>query len=169
MANLGERCAAEDGPSRRATGLSAGGILVRLLERSAVDVHSRSSPKNTRHRRLVTPEEIEGHAGDLPEMGSRDVAGVQSRDDGSWLMDGHLPIHEAERTLGRKDLARGDNYNTMAGFVLWHLGRMPVAGEKLAWRDLSIEVVDMDGLVIDKLCSAPTTMTHACERDSAAV
>ncbi len=63
----------------------------------------------------------------------------------------HLPIHEAERTLGRKDLSRGDNYNTMAGFVLWHLGRMPVAGEKLAWRDLSIEVIDMDGLVIDKL------------------
>jgi putative hemolysin len=39
----------------------------------------------------------------------------------------------------------------MAGFVLWHLGRLPVAGERLAWRDLSIEVVDMDGLVIDKL------------------
>ena len=63
----------------------------------------------------------------------------------------HLPIHEAERVLSRRDLSRGENYNTMAGFVLWHLGRMPVPGEKLAWRDLSIEVVDMDGLVIDKL------------------
>ena len=50
-----------------------------------------------------------------------------------------------------KDLARGDNYHTMAGFVLWHLGRLPKQGEKMAWRDLSIEVVDMDGLVIDKL------------------
>ena len=39
----------------------------------------------------------------------------------------------------------------MAGFVLWHLGRLPVQGEKMAWRDLSIEVIDMDGLVIDKL------------------
>ena len=77
------------------------------------------------------------------------------REDGSWLIDGHLPIHEAERALGRKDLARGDNYNTMAGFVLWHLGRMPVPGEKLAWRDLSIEVIDMDGLVIDKLLVQP--------------
>jgi putative hemolysin len=84
-------------------------------------------------------------------MGSRDAAGAVQREDGSWLMDGHLPIHEAERALGRNDLARGDNYNTMAGFVLWHLGRMPVPGEKLAWRDLAIEVVDMDGLVIDKL------------------
>jgi putative hemolysin len=105
---------------------------------------------------LVTPADIlKSIAGDLPEMGSRDVAGAIQRDDGSWLIDGHLSIHAAERRLGRNDLARGDNYNTMAGFVLWHLGRMPVAGEKLAWRDLSIEVVDMDGLVIDKLLVQP--------------
>jgi putative hemolysin len=101
---------------------------------------------------LVTPADIlKAIAGDWPDMGSRDAAGAVQREDGSWLMDGHLPIHEAERALGRNDLARGDNYNTMAGFVLWHLGRMPVPGEKLAWRDLAIEVVDMDGLVIDKL------------------
>jgi putative hemolysin len=107
---------------------------------------------------LVTPADIlKAIAGDLPEMGSRDAAGAQQRDDGSWLMDGHLAIHAAERVLGRKDLARGENYNTMAGFVLWHLGRMPVPGEKLAWRDLSIEVVDMDGLVIDKLLLMPRT------------
>jgi putative hemolysin len=105
---------------------------------------------------LVTPADIlKSIAGDLPEMGSRDAAGAVQREDGSWLIDGHLPIHAAERHLGRNDLARGDNYNTMAGFVLWHLGRMPVAGEKLAWRDLSIEVVDMDGLVIDKLLVQP--------------
>jgi putative hemolysin len=105
---------------------------------------------------LVTPADIlKAIAGDMPEMGSRDAAGAQQREDGSWLIDGHLAIHEAERALGRKDLARGDNYNTMAGFVLWHLGRMPVPGEKLAWRDLSVEVVDMDGHVIDKLLVQP--------------
>jgi putative hemolysin len=105
---------------------------------------------------LVTPADIlKAIAGDMPDMGSRDAAGALRREDGSWLIDGHLAIHEAERALGRKDLARGDNYNTMAGFVLWHLGRLPVAGEKLAWRDLSIEVVDMDGLVIDKLLVQP--------------
>lgn len=101
---------------------------------------------------LVTPADIlKAIAGEMPDMGSRDSASMQQREDGSWLIDGHVPIHEAERALNRKDLARGDNYNTMAGFVLWHLGRLPVPGEKLAWRDLSIEVIDMDGLVIDKL------------------
>ena len=105
---------------------------------------------------LVTPADIlKAIAGDWPEMGSRDAAGATQRDDGSWLIDGHLPIIDAERVLGRKDLSRGDNYNTMAGFVLWHLGRMPVPGEKLAFRDLSIEVIDMDGLMIDKLLVQP--------------
>jgi putative hemolysin len=101
---------------------------------------------------LVTPADIlKAIAGELPEMGSRESAAFQVREDGSFLVDGHLPIYEAERAFSRKDLARGDNYHTMAGFVLWHLGRLPVQGEKMAWRDLSIEVIDMDGLVIDKL------------------
>lgn len=105
---------------------------------------------------VVTPADIlKAIAGDWPEMGSRDAAGAIQREDGSWLIDGHLAIVEAERVLGRKDLSRGDNYHTMAGFVLWHLGRMPLAGEKLAFRDLSIEVIDMDGLVIDKLLVQP--------------
>jgi putative hemolysin len=105
---------------------------------------------------VVTPADIlKAIAGDWPEMGSRDAAGAIQRDDGSWLIDGHLTIIEAERVLSRKDLSRGDNYHTMAGFVLWHLGRMPMAGEKLAFRDLSIEVIDMDGLVIDKLLVQP--------------
>jgi putative hemolysin len=105
---------------------------------------------------VVTPADIlKAIAGDWPEMGSRDAAGALQRDDGSWLIDGHLPIVDAERALNRKDLSRGDNYHTMAGFVLWHLGRMPLAGEKLAFRDLSIEVIDMDGLVIDKLLVQP--------------
>lgn len=101
---------------------------------------------------LVTPADIlKAIAGELPEMGSRESAGVHVREDGSFLVDGHLPIYEAERVLSRTDLARGENYHTMAGFVLWHLGRLPVQGEKMAWRNLTIEIVDMDGLVIDKL------------------
>ncbi|MDR2215745.1 MAG: hemolysin family protein [Nevskiaceae bacterium] len=104
---------------------------------------------------VVTPADIlKAIAGEMPEMGSRDAASIVQREDGSWLMDGHVLVQDAERALARKDLAR-DDYNTMAGFVLWHLGRLPVAGERLAWRDLAVEVVDMDGLVIDKLLVQP--------------
>ena len=83
------------------------------------------------------------------------VAPLFRRDDGSWLIDGQLSIHEAEQVLGRSDLAEGDAYHTLAGFVLWRLGRLPTAGESLVWRDLRIEVVDMDGPRIDKLLVTP--------------
>ena len=74
-----------------------------------------------------------------------------TRDDGSWLIDGHLPIHEAERALGR-GISRAATTTTRwpdSCCGTWVDCRWPA--RRLAWRDLSIEVVDMDGLVIDKL------------------
>ena len=67
------------------------------------------------------------------------------------MFDGQIPIYDVERVLERNDLASGDNFNTLAGFVLWHLGRLPTCGEQLAWRDLRIEVLDLDGPRIDKV------------------
>ncbi|MGH8286934.1 MAG: hemolysin family protein [Steroidobacteraceae bacterium] len=101
---------------------------------------------------LATPADIlKAIAGELGDVGSRERAEALRRDDGSWRIDGHLSIHELEQRLERRDLTRGDDYHTIAGFVLWHLGRLPVAGETLRWRDLEIEIVDMDGPKIDKL------------------
>jgi putative hemolysin len=104
-------------------------------------------------RGLVTPVDIlrfiTGGIGDGTSRERSEVA--VRRDDGSWLIDGQLSIHDAERLLERNDLANDDNFHTIAGFVLWHLGRVPACGETLAWRDLKIEVVDLDGTRIDKL------------------
>ena len=101
---------------------------------------------------LATPADIlKAIAGELTDLGSRERAEAIQREDGSWLIDGQLAIHEAEHALGRNDLAHGADYYTFGGFVLWHLGRVPVTGETLTWRDLVIEVVDMDGPRIDKL------------------
>ena len=105
---------------------------------------------------LVTPADIlKVIAGELPEMGSRERAEAIRREDGSWLMDGQLGIYEAERVLERTDLAQDDNYHTIAGFLLWHFGRLPVVGESLVWRDLRFEVVDMDERRIDKVLISP--------------
>lgn len=101
---------------------------------------------------IATPADVlKAIAGEISDLGSRERAGATRRDDGAWLVDGHLSIHEFQQLLDRNDLARGDEYHTVAGLVLWHLGRLPVAGEKLRYRDLDIEVVDMDGPRIDKL------------------
>lgn len=101
---------------------------------------------------LATPADIlKAIAGELMDFGSRERAEATPREDGSWLFDGQFAIQEAERVLGRDDLSRGDDYYTLGGFVLWHMGRVPVVGETLTWRDLRIEIADMDGPRIDKL------------------
>jgi putative hemolysin len=118
--------------------------------------------KSSTHLAVVTDEygEIEGIttpidilkaiAGELPELGSRERPEATQRDNGSWLVDGHLPIEELQRRLNRRDMV-GRDYQTVAGFVLARLGRIPKAGDTLTWRDLKIEIMDMDGVRIDKI------------------
>jgi len=101
---------------------------------------------------LATPADIlKAIGGALADLGTRERVEAVRREDGSWLVDGQLAIHEVERLLERNDLAHADDYFTIGGFVLWHLGRLPVAGETLTWRDLRFEVADMDGPRIDKV------------------
>ena len=59
-------------------------------------------------------------------------------------------IEELQRRLNRRDMV-GKGYHTVAGFVLARLGRIPKAGDTLSWRDLRVEIVDMDGVRIDKI------------------
>ena len=118
--------------------------------------------RSSTHLAVVTDEygEIEGIttpidilkaiAGELPDLGSRERAEYVQRDDGSWLIDGHMPIEELQQRLGRRDMG-GRDYHTVAGFVLARLGRIPKAGDTLTWRDLKIEIMDMDGVRIDKI------------------
>jgi putative hemolysin len=127
--------------------------------------------KSSTHLAVVTDEygEIEGIttpidilkaiAGELPELGSRERPEATQRDNGSWLVDGHLPIEELQRRLNRRDMA-GRDYQTVAGFVLARLGRIPKAGDMLTWRDLKIEIMDMDGVRIDKILLSKKEVTR---------
>jgi putative hemolysin len=89
-------------------------------------------------------------AGDLPQAGGEETPQAVRREDDSWLFDGRMDVHAVERLLQRDDLA-SDDYSTVAGFVLWRIGRMPKAGEHFVWQDLRFEIVDMDGRRIDKI------------------
>ncbi len=126
--------------------------------------------KSSSHLAVVTDEygAIEGVAtpvdllraiaGELPDLGSRERAEMTLREDGSWLVDGHLGIEEVQQRLGRRDMdSRNGEYHTLAGFVLARLGRIPRAGDVLSWRDLRLEIIDMDGLRIDKVLLVPLT------------
>jgi len=95
---------------------------------------------------------MEAIAGDLPERGEDAAERVTRRPDGSWLLDGGLAIDEVEIETGLSGMkGQGESFETLAGFLLWHLRRLPVTGDRLQWQDAAFEIVDMDGKRIDKV------------------
>jgi putative hemolysin len=100
---------------------------------------------------LVTPTDIlTGIAGDLPDAGDAEGSGAIQREDGSWLLDGSLPIDAAARVLGIEDM-RTDDFATLAGMVIEELGHIPTPGESVTAHGWCFEVVDLDGRRIDKV------------------
>ena len=94
-------------------------------------------------------EAITGEFG--PESG--DDAWAVRREDGSWLMDGLIPVPEIKDRLGLKDLPEEDRgrYNTLAGMIMLLLGRLPRTTDAVEWGDWRFEVVDLDGKRVDKV------------------
>jgi putative hemolysin len=98
---------------------------------------------------------LEAIVGDIPAAGEDEAAAVVERPDGTLLADGLLPAEELHELLGVRDLPDEGDYQTLAGFVLHQLGRVPAAGEAFVWETYRFEVVDMDGRRIDKVLIAP--------------
>jgi putative hemolysin len=104
---------------------------------------------------LVTLTDVmEAIAGALPERGEADAPRFARRADGSWLIDGVAAIAEVEAETGLRGLAGDGGYETLAGFVLWRLGHLPVTGEAFTWQGWRFEVIDLDGRRIDKVLVA---------------
>lgn len=101
---------------------------------------------------VVTPMDILiAIAGDMPEHEGDELPDAVQRADGSWLIDGSAAIDGVERTLELKDLGADGDFATLAGFMLHHLGHIPVPGEFFAHDGWIFEVVDLDGRRIDKV------------------
>ena len=86
-----------------------------------------------------------------------DHAWAVQREDGSWLLDGLIPVPEMKDRLALKDLPEEDRgrYNTLAGMIMLLLGRLPRTADRVEWSGWGFEVVDMDGKRIDKVLVAP--------------
>jgi putative hemolysin len=111
---------------------------------------------------LVTPSDIlEAIVGDLPEAGEQLEPLAVQREDGSWLLDGMLPVDEFKDLFDLVELPGEDQgiYQTLAGFVIMQLGRIPAVSDYFEWEGLKIEVVDMDGNRVDKVLVTPTRET----------
>jgi len=80
------------------------------------------------------------------------------RADGSWLMDGMIPVPEMKDRLELKELPEEDRgrYNTLAGMVMLLLGRLPRTTDSVDWQGWRFEVVDLDGKRVDKVLVSRT-------------
>ena len=73
------------------------------------------------------------------------------RQDGSWLLDGMLPNDEFKEIFNLRRLPDEEEYETLGGFVMLHLGRIPQPADLFDWNGLRFEVMDMDGKRVDKI------------------
>jgi len=105
---------------------------------------------------LVTLTDVlQAIVGDIPTVEELAEPQAVQRDDGSWLLDGMLPIYQFKEILDIEDQElpgeqRG-SYQTLGGFVVMYLGRIPTAADAFEWETLRFEVMDMDGNRVDKV------------------
>jgi len=96
--------------------------------------------------------------GEIDDPHQTDIRGGVQRDDGSWLLDGVFPAHEFRELFELADLPgeREGRFETIGGFVLDQLGSIPSPAAAFTWNDFRFEVVDMDGIRIDKVLVSRT-------------
>ena len=105
---------------------------------------------------LITERDLlEAIAGELGEA-TGEEAWATPRADGSWLMDGLIPVPELKDRLAIKALPEEDRgrYNTLAGMIMLLLGRLPATTDIVEWGGWRFEVVDMDGKRVDKVLAS---------------
>jgi putative hemolysin len=119
---------------------------------------------------LVTLQDVlEAVTGEFKPRNQEDAWAVQ-RADGSWLLDGLIPIPELKDRLELKEVPDEDKgrYHTLSGLIMWLLGRLPRTGDIATWEDWRLEVVDLDGKRVDKVLASRPTPAPAAGADAAA-
>ena len=102
---------------------------------------------------LLTPRDLlEAITGEL-QYGAQTDAWATQREDGSWLLDGGMPVDEVKARLDLDELPDEDRgrYNTLAGLLMALTGHLPKLGERISHQGWVFEVIDLDGRRVDKV------------------
>ncbi len=101
---------------------------------------------------ITVRDVLEAITGEFTPPSGEDAWAVQ-RDDGTWLLDGLIPVPELKDRLALKELPEEDRgrYNTLAGMIMLLLGRLPRTSDSVEWNGWRFEVVDLDGKRVDKV------------------
>ena len=107
---------------------------------------------------------IESVTGEFLPHDTEEAWAVQ-REDGSWLLDGLIPIVELKDRLGIRTVPEEDKgrYHTLSGMVMWLLGRLPGTGDIATWENWRLEVIDLDGKRIDKVLASQLPESAAAD------
>jgi putative hemolysin len=112
---------------------------------------------------ITVRDVLEAITGEFSAPSENNAWAVQ-RDDGSWLMDGLIPVPELKDRLSMRELPEEDRgrYNTLAGMIMLLLGRLPTTADHVDWEGWRFEVVDLDGKRVDKVLvtRAPETVVE---------
>lgn len=102
---------------------------------------------------MITLNDIlEAIVGDVPQTGQEEYE-IRERADGTYLVDAQVTFYDFLSHFGKTEWMNEDehSFDTVAGFVLHELERIPHTGDTFDWRGFSFEIIDMDGQRIDKL------------------
>jgi putative hemolysin len=100
---------------------------------------------------IITLNDIlEALVGDASDF-YKDEFKLVEREDGSWLVDGHYSLHDFLTYFELDELTNDYEVNTVSGMIMTELSHIPKEGEKLIWQKFVLEVIDMDGVKIDKV------------------
>jgi putative hemolysin len=101
---------------------------------------------------LTLNDILEAIVGEIPQEEGPDYE-ITERENGSFLIDAQIPFYDFLSKFEKTEwMNEGEqDFDTLAGFILHQLERIPKTGEKLVWKGFSIEIVDMDGHRIDKV------------------
>jgi putative hemolysin len=104
---------------------------------------------------LITMEDIlEELVGDIGDAGQPAEEAIVRRADGTYLVDGLLPFVDLQKHLhlpNAEEVTEAHDFETVAGFMIALLGRMPQVADTVEWQHYTFEVIDMDGHRIDKI------------------
>lgn len=102
---------------------------------------------------IVTLHDLfEAIVGDLPDEDEDDEQHIFKRPDGTYLIDGRTLIYELNQFFQREVIEDNiEHYTTISGFILNELKSIPTAGDRLVHNNISLEIMDMDGVRIDKV------------------
>ncbi len=112
---------------------------------------------------ITVTDVLESIVGELPAAEEHYEPAAVQRENGSWLFDGSIPIDDVKGIL-HLDTLPGEQeagFETLGGFMMAQLGRIPKSGDHFEWDGWEFEVVDMDGHRVDKVLASPVVQQLA--------